>query len=81
MSSGSEAGLYSRLGPDLQDEDERLGVGDTTQKACAMVFFVFFFFFFFFSFVAGGQTAGEERVPSHQVFSSMSPPASSPLAG
>ena len=60
-SSDSEIVWSSRLGPNLQDEDEALGVGAAIRSTCASVFFVFFVFFF--SFVAGGRAAGERSRP------------------
>ena len=58
--ASSDSGIVwsGRLGPNLQDEDEALGVGAAIRSTCASVFFVFFF-----SFVAGGRAAGERSRP------------------
>ena len=58
--ASSDSGIVwsGRLGPNLQDEDEALGVGAAIRSTCASVFFVLFF-----SFVAGGRAAGERSRP------------------
>ena len=58
--ASSDSGIVwsGRWGPNLQDEDEALGVGAAIRSTCASVFFVFFF-----SFVAGGRAAGERSRP------------------
>ena len=63
VSSGTCAGLSDRLDAESEDEDERLGGGDTILRA-PMVFFFFF--------VAGERTIGEKlRAFSPGVFLSI----------